>query len=179
MKENYSDEDKFRINTLGFAELIESYNQFCWDNGYQIMPPQFLTVGRNYIEKMDKTQLINNFIVHTHEYWDAIRERDVNFLLKSGNVMFHDVPLGNINPFEIIFTAKDKKGNPLISEDERESIWDYFSSLVKIAIKYIHRKRECEYRQTADGLTLRYTKKFMTHIKVRKHATNWDINLLE
>ena len=75
MSKEYSEEERFRINIFSLAELLASYNQYCWDNGHEIIAPPLLEMAKKYLEKLDPTSLIDNFIQYSNTYWETIPHR--------------------------------------------------------------------------------------------------------
>lgn len=175
---NVSFEEQFYCNVCDLCDYIIELIEGCWSNGYKIISPAQIKIAKNLLLIYDKSQLINNFIIQTNDYWDNIRTRDYMFFIENGNKLLGESFRKDINIFELIFTAKNPEtGAPLILDDEKENLWVYFSSLVKISISYIHKKRNCILIKKDNGMEPKYQTEFMPDIKVRKQAKLWEVTL--
>ena len=136
-----------------------------------------LRIVKNVMKNYNKGELMDKFITHTNEHWEKIRLRDVDFFVNHGQGILGGIPLP-INVFEMIFIGKHPKtGKILISEEDRNGIWSYLSSMIRISIVYIHEKRKCVLIQTPEGLIPKYKEKYMPEIKVRENAKLWELEL--
>lgn len=172
-----SPEERFYYNICELADFLLDLTQLCADEGVQTIDPKILAYGKSLLANYDKTYLIDNFINYTNEYWEEIRTHNVNFFLQHGSSIFGSLPIGNVNLFQVFYTANDRQGNPILTEEDKETLWSYFSALVRISIKYIHEKRKPKLVQTPKGLQPSYKVNFMSNIKVRQHANAWEIEL--
>ena len=128
-----------------------------------------------------RTLLIETFITHSHKFWEEIRLRNEIFFIEHSGEIFGKLPVekDNIDAFKMLFTSKNKNGESVIEEDDRDAIWEMFGSLVKICIKYIHRIRDCHLAENVETQKMapRYRHNKFPEIKVREHANKWNINL--
>lgn len=178
LNEQPNEEERFHKNMCGLTQLVRELITTCWEAGYKIVPPELIVIGEKYLETYDKVKLINNFIEYTHLYWNEIKDRDETFFIDHANEIFKDFPLQKeVSLFSILFTSKTKTGEFVIVLEDREAIWEYFDSLVKISIKYLHRIRELKMIQKEDGIVLRYRNKIFPQVELKKHAKYWGIKL--
>ena len=172
-----SEEERFFRNMMGLSSLMYELITECWEAGHQIVSPTLISIAESALKSYNKKILINNFIKYSNNYWDQIKERNEIFFIEHANDIFHDIPIKDVNLFSVLFTAKDKNGNFVIDSSDREAIWEYFDSFVKICIKYIHKHRCMKKINTENGIILRYTQKFFPLIKIRENAKKWGIKL--
>jgi hypothetical protein len=174
---NISEEVRFYDNMLGLTQLIQELTTACWEAGHEIIPPITLTIAEQYLKTYDKNKLVYNFIDFSHKYWNEIKDRDENFFIEHANEIFRDLPLDKVNLFATLFTSKDKEGKYVIEIADREAIWEYFESLVKIGIKYLHRVRGPKIKQMPNGIKSVYEHPILQHVELKKHAKRWNVKL--
>lgn len=121
--------------------------------------------------------LIKTFIEHSYSSWGKIHDRDTKYFITDAKDVFKGLPLNIVAEFCKMFVITDSKGKSIVNDNETASLFDYFASLVKISIKYIHEQRVPTEVQN-DSQTIRsYSKEFMKDIDILKHAKIWSINL--
>ena len=175
-----TEEERFIANVECLTDLVHELTSMCWDAGHKQVNPMLIQLAGAYVKNLNKTELIETFIDHTHEIcWEEIRNQNENFFIEHTNEIFGKLPVekGNIDAFKMLFTSKDADGNSVISDDDKQAVWDMFASLVKICIKYVHRVRECHLIEKDDKMVPRYRYNRFPAIKVREHAKKWDIEL--
>lgn len=173
-----TEEDKFFHVMNGLIELIHELVCICHDDGYKIIPPELLIIGKTYLQEYNRTNLINNFIQYSYKYWSQIKNRDEIFFIEHANDIFKDFGFQKeINLFSALFTTKNSQGQYIILSDDKDAIWEFFESLIKISIKYIHRIRGLKMIQTPKGLLPRYQHNTFPEISIRKTAKIWGIEL--
>ncbi len=173
------EEERFATNIKGMSDLLYELISAAYARGHQKINPQLITMAGLYISGIDKTVLIDTFITHTYtDCWDQIRRREDKFFIENASKIFGKLPIQSeqIDAFKYLFTTSDKNG-PLITEEDKTAIFDIASSLVKIAIKYTHRKRCVELVEVDGVMKPRYKYNFMPEIKVRDEAKKWGITL--
>ena len=173
------EEERFKANVLDLSDLIHELASQCWDEGVKDLNPMLLMAAKAYLGGYDKIELIETFIKYSNEYWGEIKNRNEDFFKLHSRNVFGKLPVGegNINGFKILFESKDKDGNFMICQDDRDAIWDMFDSLVKICIKYIHRVRDCVLEEKNGKFRPTYKNNLFPSIRVREHAKIWDIIL--
>ena len=173
------EEERFSTNMNDLSNLVHELTTKCWNNNCKDVNPQLIMLAQAYLNSMNKIDLIEIFITHSHMYWEEIRNREENFFIEHSGEIFGKLPVdkGNIDAFKMLFTSKDKNGNDLVEEEDRDAVWDMFGSLVKISLKYIHRVRDCYLEECEGKMRPRYRHNKFPEIKVREHAKKWDIVL--
>jgi len=129
-------EERFFANTITFFNTIKNYLSEIYKKGYKDLDPQLIDIVKGVFKSLDKKTIIDKFIVNSYKYWDMIKAKDEDFFKKRALEIFYFFPKDKINAFNEIFTKKDKFGNPIIKNEQREQLWTIAFSLVKIAIKY-------------------------------------------
>ncbi len=137
-----------------------------------------VTTASTLLVQFDPIKLIESFIRLAHDqYWNQINSKDEDFFKNNATVLFKNLPIGGINPFELL-TLKNKKGEYYICKDDRDAIWEYFFSLVRLSIKYVHYKRQPIIRILENGDKKPvYGKKEFIDVKLEKHAKLWGVPL--
>lgn len=181
-----SPEERFHANVIGLGELLFDIVKEVNSKGYNIMTPKAIEVAVRVLERLPHTSIINTFIKKSHEkeikefkdhWWEKIRDRERNFFLQNAGTIFSDLPINQVNAFSEIFSLKDAEGHFVVSKEDEEEIWEYFESLVKIAIKYIHEKRHPILIRSASEETRRYKVSLFDFVDVGEHAKAWGIDL--
>lgn len=180
MSEQPPEEERFITNILDLTALVHELATVCWDAGTKDLNPQLILFAESYLKGYNPVELIEIFIKHSCDHWAQIKAREEEFFIKNAHVIFQHLPIdtSNINAFKILFTATNSKGEHVISQTDRDAIWDMFDSLVKICIKYVHRVRGIKLVNTPQGLRPAYETKKFPKIKVRELAKIWEIDLV-
>lgn len=173
------EEDRFYQNTMALSDYMRELAEICWEAGCKKVNPQMIGIAKVYLSGLNKIELIDTYIKHANSFWEQIRNREEVFFLENAHAIFQKLPVksDNINAFKVFMTAKDSNGDPIIEEEDKDVIWDYFSAMTKIAIKYIHRQRRPKRIQKPEGYKVVYTNKFFPEIDVRSLSRKWNIEL--
>ena len=89
-----------------------------------------------------------------------------------------DIPGNHVQAFKDLFEAVDDMGKYVIIDEDREAIWCYFDSLVKICIKFVHKER-CPQLKDLNGKGIQpvYTKNVFPKIRLQHFANMWKVDL--
>jgi len=183
-----SPEERFHANVVGLGELLHDIVREVNGKGYEIVTPQVIELAVRVLEKLDHITVIHSFIRKSNEKektegdlkehcWEKIRVRDRRFFLQNAGKIFSDLPMSKVNAFSHMFSLKDADGNFVVSKEDEEEIWEYFESLVKIAIKYIHEKRQPILIRHESEEIRRYEKRAFEEVDLASHAKFWEIEL--
>jgi len=184
-----SEEEKFSSNATALAntlcrEIIELQKRgYCSEISSVI-----LNIVPSVIKAWDKTSLINSFIENSSGdpvkeeipvCWEMVRAKDLTFFVQNADKIFASkLPVENVNMFSNVFTKKDKQGNPLLSAETIEYIWKIFSGMIRISIKYVHRKRRAIPHLDETGeVKYRYTAECFDHLNIPELALLWNFKL--
>lgn len=174
------EEDRFMANTLGMTKLMHELISAAYAKGFKEINPQIIGLAGGYLSGYNKTDLIETFITHTYEEcWEKIRLSNDDFFISHSTKIFGKLPVDEsyIGSFGSLFTKKHEDGSAIISVDDKKALFRNAQSLVKICIKYIHRKREVKLVEIDGVFKPRYLYNFFPEIKVRELAKLWDIKL--
>lgn len=174
-----SEEIRFKTNVLDLIALVHDLATICWNAGKRDVNPALIPFAENYLESYDPVGLIEIYIEHSHKHWQEIKDHNEVFFLENAHTIFNQLPINSnhIDAFKVFFTAKDSQGEDIIIQEDRDAIWEIFESLVKICLKFIHKKRKVELRSTDKGLRPVYTIKYFPQIPIMKLAKVWNVDL--
>lgn len=167
--------ERFKANMKSISELICELVEDANNKGCKVVNITTAKLGVAFLEAYDPTQLIESFIERSHEYWDSILKKDENFFNQNLGTVFSGISSSNSDAFRKLAIAKDGTGRSIISDDDKEDIWIYIRSFVKIAIAYIHDKRMPDVMNKDGQLVAVYRQNFMPKIKLEEHAQKWRI----
>ena len=172
------EEERFLVNSSELAEVLYQGVKVLHDAGYKVVDPNMILLAKAVIMNLDKKSLITGFIDNSHQLcWNKIRVRDEIFFIENASGMFKDLPTAEINLFKDLFTIKDANGQAVVGADLKNSIWDTVDSLIKICIKYIHKRRD-PYSMIENGVTIScYGNDEFADIRLSHHAENWGVLL--
>lgn len=182
-------ENRFRKNITQLSETLATIIGELQDDGHTFVPPIIIQLITTFLENFDAHTLIRNFIYYSGEHWGMIKKRNEDFFFDHADNIFRDlgdyVPNAqkHINTFKSLFAAKDDNDDFLVVQDDRNLIWEYFDSMIKISIKYVHIFKNPTWKvkngKTIRGYNAKYAKntEFLSNIKASKHAIIWEIEL--
>lgn len=169
--------DRFYENILDLIKLIQELIGFCYDRGHKHVHPLIIGMAAAAISQFDRKIIIDNFIKYSWKFWDKIIARDQEFIAEHADEIFFDLDQNHVDAFKMLYTSKDDRGRPIISQEDLDAIWDYFDSQIKICIKYIHENRKVVLKSTPNGMKPGYTVDFFPEIKLSKYTEHYRINL--
>jgi hypothetical protein len=161
-----------------FSATVDTIAQCVYDSvvelatmGKSTADPSIIMLAKMYLQAEDNKQKIENFIVKSHEKcWNMILARNEEFFVKEATTLFSELPVENVDMFLCLFT-----GNNQIDAETKTVLWELFESLVKIAIKYVHRERQPATAST--GEKYYRNPSFMPKVALKDHAKAWELNL--
>lgn len=129
--------DRFFMNVEGLFQLISELVNSAYQSGYKVVSPYLVNFTGFILFKMNKDYVIRTFIEKSHKHWNEIRVKDEDFFLNHAIHVFSGLPLDDVNSFKELFLLKTAAGDRFVSDDDRDAIWEYFESLVRISIHYL------------------------------------------
>jgi hypothetical protein len=129
--------ERFFMNVEGLFQLISELVNSAYQSGHKIVSPYLVNFAGFVLFKLDKDFLLKTFIEKSNEHWEQIRVRDEEFFVHSAGKVFAGLPLDAVNSFKDLFLLRTPSGDRFVSEDDRDAMWDYFESLVRISIHYL------------------------------------------
>ena len=170
-------QDRFHENMIGLGELIYELISESSRRGYHSVEPRFVKIAVDYAASKDKIEAIENFINGSKDVWDQIIAREETFFAKNAAKLFPDLPPNMVTPVASLLTGKQTDGADIVSQEDKEAIWAFLDSLIKICIKYIHIKRVPIIKQTENGPKPYYQLKYQPTIPIQKYANHYKIKL--
>jgi hypothetical protein len=148
------------------------------DQGYQTVNPMLVRLASTVMAGFDKDFLIQGFIENAHyECWDMIKRRDEEYFKEHASEVFQHLPMDKVNLFKDLFDQKDKSGKSVVPDSLKNQIWDLFDSMIKICIKYVHKKRSPFSYGTEQGIVNEYQYDFLEAVDVPRHSKTWGVKL--
>ena len=170
--------ERFRANMDAIFDLINELVVKANQQGCTVVSSLMVSLGTIYLKSQNPDELITSFIDRSYLYWDQIHIKDEKFFNENLGTVFSGISKSNSDAFLVLATAKDKSGKPIISEEDREGIWTYIRSFVKISIHYIHEKRMPDVIKKEDKLMAVYRQNFKPNIKLEDHGQKWEIKFI-
>jgi hypothetical protein len=134
--------ERFFMNVEGLFQLVSELVNSAYQSGYKIVSPYLVNFAGFVLFKLDKEFVLKTFIEKSHAHWGQIRARDEDFFVHSAGNVFAGLPLDSVNAFKELFLLRTQKGDRFITDDDRDAMWDYFESLVRISIHYLQEHPE-------------------------------------
>lgn len=168
---------RFYQNIMDLASLIHELIIICYDKGYKSVDPRIVKFGSVFLGTMDEVTIIDVFIKNSYMHWVKIHGRDESFFMDNAKDIFSKVPGSqHLDSFKVLMESKTATGENVIITEDRDALWDYFDSLIKICIKYIHQGRGPKVIDKDGKSTPVYTVKFYPEITNLHHmAKLWKI----
>ncbi len=170
--------ERFRANMDAIFDLINELVVKANQQGCTVVSSLMVSLGTIYLKSQNPDELITSFIDRSYLYWDQIHIKDEKFFNENLGTVFSGISKSNRDAFLVLATAKDKSGKPIISEEDREGIWTYIRSFVKISIHYIHEKRMPDVIKKEGKLMAVYRQNFKPNIKLEDHGQKWEIKFI-
>lgn len=140
---------RFKENVQGMSGVVKFIiTNFAPD----IINSLVLSIAINYIQKMDPIDLIEKFISKSYEYWCKIKEKDEKFFIDVADKIFGNLPSGDVNMFKNIFILKKDNGDPLIGDEYKDILWNYFHANVRISLSYLSETKS--YKRLTPGIDI-------------------------
>ncbi len=169
--------ERFYANTDDFINLIHELITNCNHLGATGINPTLVAIVSKFLKQYNHDDLIKNFIKQTSKYWLEIKNRKESFFEENGFQIFHDFPPNQVDAFKLLFQARNEQGKPYINDDDKDAVWNYLISLVKISIKYIHEGRGARMVMKDGKPSPAYTREFLHQINIQKYAKLYGIEL--
>jgi hypothetical protein len=137
--------ERFHFNAKSLFSFILELVENAHTDGFKIIHPSLIKFAGIVLFNLDKNIFLKKFIEKSYQHWEKIYIRDTDFFINSAGEIFLNLPLENVNAFKELFLLKTEDGEYYITEDDKDALWDYFESLVRISIIYMteDNKRNC------------------------------------
>jgi len=165
-------EDKFAANVDALFELITEIITDLYDRGHNVVDPKIVSIAGIALKAFSRTGLIETFISLSHKHWSLIQKRDRKYFVEHAGQIFAGIKLDKIEAFSNLF-RENEDGTILIGKEDEDLIGDYFFTLVRISISYIHRRRGPYIQDKKPA----YKVKYEENIDLEKEAKLWNVKL--
>lgn len=176
MESKPSDEERFSRNIIDVVRVIKELITICYSEGKTLIKPSLITLAQAALESYDKNALIENFISFSFKFWDQILNKEDRFFIDNSESIFAGLPVNHVNAFRELFEVKED-GKCIITDDEKNCVFLYFISFVKISLHYIHKKREPVIVIKNDKKIKLWKNKYKSEIRLVHYAKLFDVNL--
>lgn len=177
--------EALHATVLQLATVLKEIVTDIWNEGYRILDPNLIDAGLDKLQGYSKLQIITNFIDYSAHCWDMVLKKDEDFFKTEAWVLFRDIPKSVVDQFYTLFTTRSDDTDPesdfLIDRDDRDILWVYFSTMIKITLHYIHEERDPWFRIIKNGNTEKNVvvyknKSFKSEIDLNDHCVKWKID---
>jgi hypothetical protein len=129
--------ERFILNARGLFNLISELVENAHKQGFKIVNPKLVGFAGIVLFNIDKSFVINKFIEKSHLHWDKILNKDDTFFFENASDVFVGLPTDKINAFKDLYSLKNQDGTNFVEDDDKDALWEYFESLVRISITYL------------------------------------------
>jgi len=184
-------EKRFETNMIHLSELLTEIITKLHQEKKTTLSPLIVSLIGGFIKGFSTKKTLENFIFYSHKNWSQIKNRDEDFFVENADQIFADLKNyvnkadGHVEAFKELFTLKNSKGEYEVGTDDRDAIWAFFDSLVKIGIKYLHKVKGPVFIQHNGKKKKAYlnnfskNRKFLGEIKISGrsgHAKIWGLS---
>ena len=172
--------DRFKQNMDMFIALTRELVGIANEKGASSVTPAMVDLAEAFIGGYSAEKRIDSFIEHSYKYWDQIYSKNEEFFFKHTGEVFGSISNNRIDLFKELFSAKDSSGNQIISAEDKQAIWSFFTAFVKISLSHVHLAKG-PVIITEDGVKKpRYRKRAYPEITKLQHyasAERFDVDL--
>lgn len=172
--------EKFENVMCSLCDNIKGMLSDVYEMGHQRLHPKLLDAIKAYLLEKDIEGVIEKFVNGSINFWEQLRSHDEDFFVKNVGKVFGDLPYPDeIAEFSRLFLLTDVAGERILTEEDRDIIWEHFDAMIKICIKYIHKGRNPRLKPPdSNGKSKAvYTKNFFPKIKLAEQARKWEVEL--
>jgi hypothetical protein len=167
-------EERFKERLIQFIEYTKSLVVEANEHGIETpVSPFILDLSVNFIGKEDADKIITTFVLRSFQNWHRIHKHDLPFMKGEGLKSFYGIPEKNLKDFTALFDVVKPNGEKLLTPEAEAKLWEFFESLVRISVCYVHMQRK------PDPVTKKYTANFFPDMKVKAQVELWKITKLE
>ena len=165
--------DKVKSNITQLCELCSDMVSLLRKRGISLsVGPNDLLMAATALKLFDSDIVATTLIERTFPFWDQIRGREEEFLVKNVGVIFSELPEEYRADISRIFAYR-QQGQSVIPEEAIKRFWDLLCGAIKCCLSYIHENRLPKY----SGSTFTYTREFQPQVKVKQQLELWGTSL--
>ena len=163
---------KFKTNLIQLCNDMKDIIAPIYEKGLTNINPQLIEFVSAFLNTYDTNQLFNNFISYSCDYWGKIKAKDESFFIENAKDIFRDLPVDNIDPFKEFFEGSN------IEDEDKDLIWEYFTSFVKLSLRHIHTMRCPAWKENDGNYKKVYSNQVYMEVKnLTRMAKEFDIKL--
>lgn len=172
-----SPEDKFVKNIQDFMNFGESLLTECYEKKITTLNPNGISYAIIFVNEKIKEKgnkwMVEEFIKKTYVDWNKMKKKDHEYFMKKLPELLPILKQSHTDELCKLFVGKDKTGKEYVSDDDRDCLWEYMNSFIKITINYVHYNRKPI--KTEDGF--KYSQSFLSDFKVKDNAKLFEMEL--
>lgn len=172
---------KFEANVNDFIDYLRDLFEDCKTSGCQIVPDTLLEIGIKVVKGYPTRELIEALIESSYVHWQHICDQNEKYFNENLDAVFAGLKMQNVGLFKKLLTATDEKGELIVTDEDRDNIWAFLNSFVKLSLLFVHEERQPMIRVTVDdtgnvlienGKPVQkavYTREYMEDIQLPKY----------
>jgi hypothetical protein len=131
--------ERFKTNIISLISLVKLMVSKAVSLGKTDINVLLVDFVSKYIETLDPIIMIDNFIKRSYNHWSKIKEKDKEYFAGNASDIFYDFDKTRIKKITELSLIKD--GDKYLFDAELTELTDFFTSFVKISIKYIAKNK--------------------------------------
>ncbi len=135
-------EERFSSNMFDLYNFVSDLILNAHNRGIKVVSPTLVTLAGAFLSSFDKKIVLLKFVEHSHKHWTKIHDNQDDFFINHASKVFVSLPIDSVNAFRELFIIKDGQNKPIISDEDKACIFDFFKSLVKTSIRYLEKHPE-------------------------------------
>lgn len=160
------EEERFYDNLEILINCIEyNFKNISAKTGINISAVNMIPAVKTFLPTFSKNYIIEMFIDKSHQKcWNIINERNEEYFLNNASTLLSFIPSNNVNVFKDLFLAKNEDGEFILTDKDKETIYNLLDILIKISIKYVYRMRKTN-------------PNFMPNVALEHHIQKWKVRV--
>ncbi len=184
--------ERFSANIYDLSNLLRELIQDLYKQNKITLNPLIVGLIGQFIKGYDNIKIMESFVYYSSENWNQIKAKNEDFFFENADEIFADLETiiknssKHVKAFKTLFSLKKQNGEHEVCQDDRDAIWAYFNSLVKISIKYLHKIKGPTWVHDGTKWRKAYNnsfesdRRYLADVKIsgkKGHAKIWGIKL--
>lgn len=132
---------KFAKNIEEFINMLREIFNDCKESGCQIVPDILLEIGIREIKSYATREIIESLIDCSNYHWEEMHEKNESYFEKNLALIFSGLKMENVGLFKKLLVAQDENGELIVTDIDRDNIWNYLHAFIKLTLSFIHEER--------------------------------------
>jgi hypothetical protein len=137
MSRDLSPEEQFHVNLGDFILFLQNLAGDLVKKGAKI-DLEIITLASLAITIHKPETIVKRFIKYTHKYWDQMLNRDEKYIIEHSGEIFSGLPFEHLNIIRTLLESRDHREFPFVSEGDRNCLWEYLHSFVRLSIRILY-----------------------------------------